>query len=203
MIGIINYGLGNINAFLNAYKKLAFRAISVSTDEEINQCSRLILPGVGSYDWVMKKLTESGLVPHLNDFVLTKKKPILGICVGMQIMGNCSDEGVLKGLGWIDSVVKKIKINGKKNIILPHMGWNKANIIKENKLLQGLNDAEFYFLHSFHLIPKDKSIISAKTLYGEKIVSSIHLNNIYATQFHPEKSHESGETILKNFAAIS
>ncbi len=202
MIGVLDYGSGNVNAFLNVYKKLSFDVISVSSIKEMRQCSRLILPGVGAFDWVMKKIIKSGLASHLDDFVLVKQKPILGVCVGMQIMANHSEEGSLKGFGWIEGEVKKIKVTNKNSIILPHMGWNNVDIIKNNKLLHGLNNAEFYFLHSFHFCPKYKKVTSTETFYGDKIVSSIHFKNIYATQFHPEKSHEFGEKILKNFALI-
>ena len=203
MIGILDYGSGNVNAFLNVYKKLSFDVISVSSLKEMSRCSRLILPGVGAFDWVMKKIIHSGLAPHLDDFVLVKKKPILGVCVGMQIMGNHSEEGNLKGFGWIKGEVKKINVTNKNSMILPHMGWNNVDIIKKSKLFKDLNDAEFYFLHSFHFCPNDRKVTSTETVYGNKIVSSIHFKNIYATQFHPEKSHEFGEQILKNFALIS
>ena len=202
MIGIVNYGSGNINAFLNVYKKLAFEVISVSTLNDINKCSRLILPGVGSFDWVMKKLIQTGLVPYLNEFVITKKKPILGVCVGMQIMGKKSEEGNVKGLGWLNGHIKKFNLSEQHIMVLPHMGWNTINVINDNKLLKGLSDAEFYFLHSYHFCTEDKNIISSETIYGKNFVSSLHLNNIYATQFHPEKSHEFGEKLLLNFASI-
>jgi len=202
MIGIVNYGSGNINAFLNVYKKLAFEVITVSTINDINKCSRLILPGVGSFDWVMKKLIQTGLVPYLNEFVIKKKKPILGVCVGMQIMGKRSEEGNEKGFGWLNGHIKKFNLSEQDIMVLPHMGWNTINVTNDNKLLKGLSDAEFYFLHSYHFCTEDKNIISTETIYGKNFVSSLHFNNIYATQFHPEKSHEFGEKLLLNFASI-
>ena len=204
MIGIINYGSGNIQAISNIYNNLKINNIIVNNFDDFSKCNRLILPGVGSFDFVMNKLNSTGLVKKLNDLVLNKQFKILGICVGMQILGRESEEGIEKGLGWLDVKVKKIKSNLKNNkLILPHMGWNNIQINTKNEIIKNLNtNSEFYFLHSYFFDSNKEIINVAYTNYHNLFPSIINYKNIYGVQFHPEKSHDKGELILKNFAYL-
>ena len=199
MISIINYGLGNVLAFYNIYKKLNIESQVVSSSSELESATKIILPGVGSFDWAMDKLNKSGMRETLDHLVLEKKIPVMGICVGMQMMANSSEEGQKEGLGWFDAKVKKIKSD--KKIDLPHMGWNDINIKNDNTLFQGLqNNARFYFLHSYYFETYEDECILSETNYGGLFTSAAKKNNIFAIQFHPEKSHQWGECILKNFS---
>ena len=205
MISIINYGLGNVLAFYNIYKKLNIESQVVSSSSELESATKIILPGVGSFDWAMDKLNKSGMRETLDHLVLEKKIPVMGICVGMQMMANSSEEGQKEGLGWFDAKVKKIKCD--KKIDLPHMGWNKINIKNDNTLFQGLqNNARFYFLHSYSAILPKKFNKGLSAIYshvdGKKVLSMVMYNNILGTQFHPELSKNTGLKFLKNFSEI-
>ena len=201
MIGIINYGLGNVQSFINSFKVLGISAISVSNKDELKKVNRLILPGVGSFDGAIKKFNNSGLRDDIEDLILNKNLPIMGVCIGMHIMAKRSSEGILSGLGWIDGEVKII--NQKKSLILPHMGWNEIKVEKENsKLLSNLQTKRFYFLHSYHFVANQNFNKIAYVNYGEDILAVISKDNIYGCQFHPEKSHSAGLDVLKNFAYL-
>lgn len=204
MIGIINYGAGNIKALQKIFRDNNVTHKVVESSSEIFNCDKLILPGVGHYDYVMHKLKESNLIDSLNEMVLSNKKPILGICVGMQIMGNSSDEGNECGLGWISGEVKEFdKSLLKQKPYLPHMGWNTAIPTSENPLFKGINKEQgFYFVHSFYFKAKNYENVLSSTNYGVAFHSSINSENIFATQFHPEKSHKNGERLLINFVNL-
>ena len=200
MIGIIDYGSGNIQAIRNIYKRLKIRTFIIREPQEVALATKLILPGVGAFDEAIGKLDESGLRGALDNAVLQNKVPVMGICVGMQIMADSSEEGTLKGLGWISGSVKRFDIN-QINIVpkLPHMGWNEVNFSK-SILYKGIKKfSSFYFVHSYYLKPKNNNIISGTCVHGDKITSSVEKDNIFATQFHPEKSHDVGLKLLKNF----
>ena len=197
-ICIIDYGIGNIKAFKNIYDKLNINSKIVSRIEQLNNATHLILPGVGTFDWVMSKLNESGLKETLNTLVLKKKIPILGICVGMQIMASQSEEGVLHGLNWIKGKVLKLD----KDIILPHMGWNNVKLVVKSDLFSNIENSEFYFLHSYYYQTEDDKDILTMSEYGDLFTSAINKENIFGTQFHPEKSHKDGIKILENFSRI-
>lgn len=199
-ICIIDYGLGNIASMFHAVKSLDKEVVISKNKEEIKNSSHLILPGVGSFKSGMKGLEKNDLIEILSDEVLIKKKPILGVCLGMQLfLTEGSEDGVHKGLNWIEGNVTKI--NNKSNKLkIPHMGWNEVNYTKKNKLFSGVtNRSSFYFVHSYHVVPNDQTIISGSCFYGEDLVASIEKDNIFATQFHPEKSHNVGSLLLKNF----
>ena len=202
MIGIVDYGMGNIKAFSNIYKNLNIPHKVVMTKEHFKDVDKIILPGVGAFDHAISQLDRSGLLDTLNDSVLNQKKPVLGICVGMQIMARSSEEGVLSGLGWLDATVNKFdkeKIRGEKP--LPHMGWNTVDCIVDNQLFKDLDlNSRFYFLHSYYFKPKNKESSIAQSRYGEKFSCAVNQCNIFGVQFHPEKSHHNGVQLLKNFS---
>ena len=201
MIGIINYGLGNVQSFINSFKVLGISAISISNKDQLKNIDRLILPGVGSFDSAIRKFNNSGLRDDIEDLVFNNNLPIMGVCIGMQIMANSSSEGDLSGLGWINGEVEII--DQKNSLILPHMGWNEIKVAKENaKLFSNLPSKRFYFLHSYHFVTNQNSSKIAYVNYGEDILAAISKNNIYGCQFHPEKSHSAGLSVLKNFANL-
>lgn len=205
MIGIIDYGLGNIRAFSNIYESLDIPNKIVKVENDFDGVQKIILPGVGAFDYAINSLKESLLLSRLNYEVLECNKPVLGICVGMQMMANNSEEGKLDGLGWIDATVKKFNIENDdiKKFPLPHMGWNKVTNLIESDLLKNLNnESRFYFLHSYYFDERNSSDAIAQSAYVEEFTSIIKKNNIYGVQFHPEKSHENGVQILKNFSKL-
>lgn len=204
MITIINYGLGNIQAISNIYRRLGIDVKIADTVDELADTQRIILPGVGAFDWAMKRLNQSGMRDRIEELVTTNGCPVLGICVGMQIMANRSDEGNAEGLGWIDGAVEMFdehRFNNRTQ--LPHMGWNDVVPCYNNALFYGLEKgALFYFLHSYHFKPANAATELAKTDYGGSFVCGVQNKNIYGVQFHPEKSHQWGTQLLKNFAAL-
>lgn len=204
MIIIINYGLGNISAFANVYKRLNIPVTIATRREELKDAGKIILPGVGAFDHAMIMLQQSGMRETLDELVLEKKIPIIGICVGMQILAKSSEEGVLPGLGWIDGVVKKFDASLiKHKTRLPHMGWNTIKPINGNGLFASLpEDSRFYFLHSYYFNSNNKMNVIASTHYGIEFASAVNSENIYGVQFHPEKSHENGIQLLNNFANL-
>lgn len=204
MIGIVNYGSGNIQAIANIYNRLNIQTKIITDPSELQQVDKLILPGVGAFDETMNQLIGSGLKEDLDKLVLHEKKPILGICVGMQIMAESSEEGTLDGLGWIKGRVKKFDISWfKQKPYLPHMGWNTI-IPKTSHLIFSNLDAEqgFYFVHSYYFECADDSNILATSDYEIEFSSAVYNNNIYGMQFHPEKSHTNGVQLLENFAKL-
>lgn len=204
MITIINYGLGNINAFVNLYKRINIDIKVASDEESLIRATKIILPGVGAFDHAMTQLNKSGMREMLEELVFNRKIPVLGICVGMQILANSSDEGLLPGLGWIKG---KVKIFEKASIPyktkLPHMGWNEVKPHNANRLFNGLeNESRYYFLHSYYFECMNNEDVISTTEYGITYASAVNKNNIFGVQFHPEKSHINGIRLLKNFAEI-
>ena len=204
MIGIIDYGSGNVQAIATIYKNLNINYQLMTKSEDLEEADKLILPGVGAFDATMQQLIDSGLKDKLNELVLDKKVPILGICVGLQVMGYGSEEGDLPGLGWIRGKVKKFdetKINFKPK--LPHMGWNTINDVQNHKLFQGIDsDFGFYFVHSFYFECENEDNILTTSKYSIDFSSAIFSDHIIGTQFHPEKSHGNGVQLFKNFAEL-
>ena len=204
MITIIDYGVGNIFAFQNVYKRLNLPTRIAKTVKDLENADKLILPGVGHFDYAMSQLNSSGMRKRLDEIVIIEKKPIIGICVGMQMMARKSDEGTVAGLGWIEADVKKfdpstIEFHTK----LPHMGWNDVKPTLNHPLFDGLEkDAIFYFLHSYYFNCNNNNEIISTSTYGIKFPSSVQHDNIYGIQFHPEKSHSNGERLLHNFAKL-
>jgi len=201
MITIVNYGIGNIRAFHKIYSQLHFNVKIANTPTELDGATKLILPGVGSFDWAMQNLIASGMRPKLDELVLNRKIDVLGVCVGMHIMASSSEEGEASGLGWIDAEVVKIRSEaGCRFIKTPHMGWNDISYDNQQPLFTNLNQAQFYFLHSFYLKTKNDNETIATASYGSDFTVAVRRQNIYGTQFHPEKSHLWGTVLLKNFA---
>jgi len=190
MITIIDYGVGNIFAFQNVYKRLDIPTRIAKSVEDLQDVQKLILPGVGAFDYAMSQLNNSGMRERLDDLVLNHKVPVIGICVGMQMMGNKSDEGDLDGLKWIDANIRKFDESMiQQRTKLPHMGWNDVTPIKNHPLFEGLeNDAIFYFLHSYYFECNHVEDSIAMSDYGVKFTSAAQHNNLYGIQFPPEKS---------------
>ena len=204
MITLIDYGVGNIFAFQNVYKRLDIPTKIAKTSQDLSDAQKLILPGVGSFDYAMSQLNASGMREKLDELVIEKKVPVIGICVGMQMMGNRSEEGKLEGLKWIDSEILKFDENLiQQRTKLPHMGWNDVTPVNNHPLFIGLEKrAIFYFLHSFYFKCYNPTESIAISDYGISFSSAVNRDNIYGIQFHPEKSHEYGEKLLHNFANL-
>jgi len=204
MITILDYGLGNVLAFVNVYKRLNI-PVSVAKDKnDLVTATKLILPGVGSFDNAIEQLDQSGMLPSIEKLVFEQEMPILGICVGMQILARSSDEGKLPGLGWIDANVRKFDVSSMPiGSYLPHMGWNDVEPIVDSCLFKGMDhDARFYFLHSYYFECDNRKNIMAETDYGRPFNCAVYKDNVYGVQFHPEKSHHYGSQLLKNFSEI-
>lgn len=204
MITIIDYGSGNIKAIANIYEKLKVAYSIASVPEQVIGAKKIFLPGVGAFDETISKLDSTGFREVLDKEVLENNVPIMGICVGMQILADSSEEGSCKGLGYIKGKVKKID----SNLILqkpklPHLGWNSIEILKNNVLLQEIDPQfGFYFLHTYYFECEDQNNVLATTNYGATFASAVHRENIFGIQFHPEKSHHNGVKLLHNFAKL-
>jgi glutamine amidotransferase len=204
MIAIVDYGLGNVAAFANIFKRLHVPAEPARTAKDLEAASRIILPGVGAFDQAMDRLNQSGMREAIGDRVLRGKVPLLGVCVGMQMLAESSEEGRLPGLSWIPGVVRRLGSgNSPKALSLPHMGWNDVLPRTGSHLFGGLEvNARFYFLHSYFFAPESGDCTLAETDYGAPFSSAVRKDNIYGVQFHPEKSHEFGVQLLRNFATL-
>jgi imidazole glycerol-phosphate synthase subunit HisH len=204
MITIIDYGLGNIQAFVNVYRRLDIDVRVARTSEDVASAERIILPGVGAFDHAMELLQKSGMRESLDAVVAEARAPVLGICVGMQILASSSEEGKLRGLSWIDGSVRKLDVaRATAPIRLPHMGWNDVAPMARGGLFAGLEDsARFYFLHSYYFACAERGDELAQTDYGGAFASAVRREHIYGVQFHPEKSHHFGVRLLQNFAEL-
>lgn len=204
MIAIVDYGLGNINAFVNVYKKLNIQSVLANRPEDFKYADKIILPGVGAFDYAMDRLNKSGMRQELDDLVINHMIPVLGICVGMQMLASSSEEGTMPGLSWINGAVKKFDPSTlSQSTHLPHMGWNDVKPVTKNNLFKCLEeDAIFYFLHSYYFSCTYSHNVIALTEYCGEFASAVSDRNIYGVQFHPEKSHQWGIQLLKNFAEL-
>lgn len=204
MIKIIDYGVGNIQAFLTLLKRIGVPAERARTPEDIKTASRLILPGVGHFDHAMRKLNESGMREMLDQKVLQDKAPVIGVCVGMQMLATSSEEGILPGLNWIPGRVRAFKNLDSFGLPLPHMGWNKLHGEHHSQLFhRGFEDIpQFYFLHSYYFDTDDKKDVAAKAFYGIEFEAGISRGNVHGVQCHPEKSHRWGANLIKNFTKV-
>tara|TARA_B100001758_G_C18369648_1_gene590594 strand:+ start:168 stop:782 length:615 start_codon:yes stop_codon:yes gene_type:complete len=200
MIVVVDYGMGNLGSVIKSLNRLKADVLISSSVDDIKKASKLILPGVGHFANGMKRLKEYGYLNILEQKVLKESTPILGICLGMQLFAKHSEEGNTNGLGWIDADIVRFNVENKLKWKIPHMGWNSIKIKKKSIILDGISQDElFYFVHSFYMKCLERKDILSTTEYSYEFTSSIHRNNIYGTQFHPEKSHDKGLKILKNF----
>ena len=203
-VTIVDYSSGNISSVINSFKEVAKNKAIIEVTSDLNKIKssdKIVLPGQGSFKSCVDALNKiSGLNDTLNEFVMVKKKPLLGICVGLQMFADVGyEETETKGLGWISGKVSKIdNQNGKYK--LPHIGWNQINILKDSKIFKQVeNNSHMYFVHSYEFVPTDKTVISATTNYSTKVVCSVEKENLFGTQFHPEKSDKTGLKIINNF----
>ncbi|MCS3607574.1 imidazole glycerol phosphate synthase subunit HisH [Erwinia rhapontici] len=204
MIHLIDYGVGNIQAFLNCFKRLGIKAVRAEKPEDLENATHLILPGVGAFDHAMQLFNDSGLRESVERLVLVDKIPVLGICVGMQMLATSSEEGHLNGLNWIPGKVKSFSSHSaSQNLPMPHMGWNDIKVNGDKSLLSDIGlKPKFYFLHSYYFDCEDKQHVVASAEYGFDFDCVIANDNIYGIQCHPEKSHSYGSLLLKNFSEI-
>ncbi|MBN1294304.1 MAG: imidazole glycerol phosphate synthase subunit HisH [Candidatus Latescibacteria bacterium] len=203
MITIVDYGMGNAGSLQNMIRKAGGESRISANREEIAKASKLILPGVGSFDNGITKLNETGILDILHIKVIQDKTPILCICLGMQMITRQSEEGKMPGLGWINAKTIRFKFTKESNLRIPHMGWNTVKIKKNTPLFYDMHqEPRFYFVHSFYVVCEDKDDIVTTTDYGLEFVSSLQRDNIFATQFHPEKSHLYGIKLIHNFIAM-
>ncbi len=201
MIAVIDYGMCNTGSILNMLKKVGAGAVATSQVSDIEKADKLILPGVGAFDKAMKSLDRAGIIPAMEKRVIEDRIPLLGICLGMQILARGSEEGTRAGLGWLEADVRKFNFPHNDNRLkIPHMGWNRIEIKKESNLLEGIDDnPRFYFVHSYHIVCDEPRDILAETHHGYYFTSAVQHENIMGTQFHPEKSHRFGLSVFKNF----
>ena len=203
-VTIVDYQSGNISSVINSFKQVAKDKVNIKITSDLNKIKlsdKLILPGQGSFKSCVDSLNRiNGLHDALKEFAIINKKPLLGICVGLQMFGDVGyEESETKGLGWISGKVSKIN-NQNGKFKLPHIGWNEIEIVKESKILKDIqNKSHMYFVHSYEFVPGDKSVITATTDYSSKIVCSIEKDNLFGTQFHPEKSDKTGLKVIENF----
>ena len=203
MITIIDYGVGNIRAYINLYERINVKIKVAYNAADLKSATKIILPGVGAFDYAMTRLNSSGMRETITELVLVKKLPIIGICVGMQMLGDISEEGELPGLGWIPGKIKLFDSNSlSSERRLPHMGWNNISHNSDNLFGSVDLNNRFYFLHSYYFECENQDDILATTEFGVNFTSAIKKDNIYGVQFHPEKSHTNGVQLLKNFANI-
>ena len=203
-VTIVDYNSGNISSVINSFKEVAKEKVNIQVTSDLNKIKlsdKIVLPGQWSFKSCVDALNKiNGLTDTLNEFVINDKKPLLGICVGLQMFADIGyEETETKGLGWISGKVSKIN-NQNGKFKLPHIGWNQVNIIKDSKIFKNIeNNSHMYFVHSYEFIPNDKNVISATTDYSSNIVCSIEKENIFGTQFHPEKSDQIGLKVINNF----
>lgn len=199
---LVDYGLGNIKAFVHIYARLNIPVEVAATPEQLERAEKIILPGVGAFDWAMTRLNNSGLRDTLDRLVLERRTPVLGVCVGMQMMARRSEEGALSGLAWIDAEVVRFSSRQIGNAPLPHMGWNDVRPAATESLFQGIGASRFYFLHSYFVVPRQPCGVLASASYGNDFTAAVKSGHIFGTQFHPEKSHQWGINLLRNFAEL-
>ncbi len=206
-VTIVDYNSGNISSVINSFKEVAKDKVNIEVTADLSKIKssdKVVLPGQGSFKSCVDALNKiNGLIEALNEFAINNKKPLLGICVGLQMFADIGyEETETKGLGWISGKVSKINNqNGKYK--LPHIGWNQINIVKQSKIFENIeNNSHMYFVHSYEFLPNDKNVISATTDYSSNIVCSVEKENIFGTQFHPEKSDKLGLKIIENFISL-
>lgn len=200
---IVNYNMGNIQSVFKKIQMLGYDCEVSHKSHEILAADKIVLPGVGHFGMAMDQLQKMDLIAPLHEAVLIQKKPVLGICLGMQLMADSSEEGDVAGLGWISGQVKRFQIQDKKNYKVPHIGWNQIEIQKPSKLMHQIAlHSEFYFVHVYHYQCKEEQDVLNRTSYENKFVSAIEKDHVFGVQYHPEKSHQTGMQLFKNFLAL-
>jgi len=203
MIAIINYGMGNLGSIKRKMDIMGFKSMITSDQANIKTSNKIILPGVGHFAKAVSEIKKRGLWDLISDQVIIEKKPILGICLGMQLMVRHSEEGETDGFEWIDANVIRFKVSDTRKFKVPHMGWNTTKQVKDSPLFEKINlDSEFYFVHSYHVQCNNPEDILAETTYDYPFTAAFQKENIFGVQFHPEKSHDAGETLLRNFVNL-
>jgi imidazole glycerol-phosphate synthase subunit HisH len=198
-VAIVDYGMGNLHSVKRKLDRIGVHGQITSDPGEVLRADKLILPGVGHFGKAMEYLAALGLVPALQEAVLDRRTPILGICLGMQLFARHSQEGDVEGLGWIDADVTRFAIDDAR-LKVPQMGWNGVRVARPDPVLHGVTEeTEFYFVHAYHLVCRDSADVLCETDYGYPFTSVVQRDNLYGVQFHPEKSHEAGEALLRNF----
>ncbi|MBF8795122.1 imidazole glycerol phosphate synthase subunit HisH [Pseudomonas monteilii] len=201
MIVVVDYGVGNIASVLNMLKKVGAKAKASNSPADLEQADKLILPGVGAFDAGMRTLRASGLIDVLNEQVLKLRKPVMGICLGSQMLGCRSEEGTEAGLGWIDMDIVRFEKREERKV--PHMGWNYVRPCKMHPILAGLSqDSRYYFVHSYYMLPRSSDATLLVANYGQEFTAGVVRDNIFGFQFHPEKSHKFGMQLFKNFVSL-
>ena len=202
-VTIVDYGMGNLHSVKKKLDRLKTTSSITSNPRDIIKADKIILVGVGHFAKAMKNIQELDLLDALSEVAIIKKKPVLGICLGMQLMAKDSEEGNTKGLGWLDANVRKMEVDDTLKFKIPHTGWNKITQSKKSHLMKGIPElSEFYFVHSYYLRSNETSNILNETEYCFKFTSAIEKDNIFGVQYHPEKSHDVGEVLLKNFISL-
>lgn len=197
---ILDYGTGNLTSVRRKLDRMGVRSSVSSAPDDVAAADKIILPGVGHFGKAMANLVKLRLIDALNDAVLAKRKPVLGICLGMELMAETSEEGDASGLAWLDAETVRFDLGDSTQYKIPHMGWNQVRVKKDSRLMSGIGgEAEFYFAHSYHLRLRDNSDLLSETEYGIAFPSAVEKDNIFGVQFHPEKSHDAGARLLKNF----
>lgn len=202
-VGIIDYGMGNLGSIKRSLDLIGVSSIISDKPKVLSGIDKLILPGVGHFGNAVKQLNEKNLFDFIREMVEIKKVPILGICLGMQLMAKFSEEGNMNGLGWIDATVVKFDIKDTLRYKIPHIGWHKLIKNEDSALVKDINPMdEFYFVHSYHMKVNSNKVVIAESKYEEIFTSAISSNNVFGVQFHPEKSHSQGDLLLRNFLKI-
>lgn len=202
-VAVVDYGTGNLNSVRKAFELIGITTLVSSSAADLKRADKIVLPGVGHFGRAMDDLERSGLRTALEEFVLVKGKPVLGICLGMELMAKSSEEGSARGLGWLDAEVTRFNFADRGRYKSPHMGWNGVTIKKDSALMRGIEQqTEFYFAHSYFLTSTSSADVLCETEYESKFVSGVERNNIFGVQFHPEKSHDAGRRVLLNFVEM-
>ena len=203
MLAIIDYGLGNLHSVANMVRHLGGQYIITSDPDEIASARKLILPGVGAFDHGMRALSSKGIITAFTKSVIQRSVPVLGICLGMQLLARKSEEGSLAGLGWLDADVRRFRLPAESNLKIPHMGWNRVDIVKSSPLFgPGMDEQRFYFVHSYHVVCNNSADVLGTAFHGIRFCAAFQKENIFGVQFHPEKSHRFGMALIKRFLEL-
>jgi glutamine amidotransferase len=203
VIVIVDHGMGNLGSVQNMLRKVGAESLRTTDEAEIRAAGKLVLAGIGAFDGALERLEDLRLVDVLNEAVLGRRIPVLGVCLGMQLMAHSSEEGRRVGFGWIDADVKRFQFADDRRLPVPHMGWEEIDVKRPSPLLPDeRSDLRFYFSHAYHLVCREPSDIAATATYGNEFVAAVHRDNILGTQFHPEKSHVFGAEVYRRFVEL-